>query len=264
MRHSTRLPAGTARGVGVRLAIRRAIGDAWGMNLSLRHRLPELMDQPGLDQQLHQQALDGLRRVNRVSRSAGIFWPALRALAKHSGGDGLHVLDVACGGGDVSLSLAVRARQTGIRLRIDGCDVSGVAVQHAELQAARAGVETSFFRCDVLSYPLPLGYDAVICSLFLHHLDEEQAVGLLRNMAGAARRLVLVNDLRRTRAGYVLAWVGCRLLSRSPIVHHDGPLSVRAAFSLCEVAQLAEQAGLSGASISRRWPQRFLLSWRRD
>ena len=81
-------------------------------------------------------------------------------------------------------------------------------------------------------------------------------------MKELASQRVLINDLRRTRAGYVLAWLGCRLLTRSPIVHVDGPLSVRAAFSLDEVRQLAEECGLSGATLTTHWPQRFLLDWR--
>jgi hypothetical protein len=43
----------------------------------------------------------------------------------------------------------------------------------------------------------------------------------------------------------------------------DGPLSVRAAFTIAEARQLAEEAGLHGAAISWRWPFRFLLQWRR-
>ncbi len=122
-------------------------------------------------------------------------------------------------------------------------------------------MDVPFFQLDALNDPLPEGFDVVTCSLFLHHLSEEQAVRLLRKMADAARSTILVNDLSRSRLGYALAWTGCRLLSRSPIVHHDGPASVRAAFNLAEARDLAERAGLERVSLSRRWPRRFLLSW---
>jgi len=69
--------------------------------------------------------------------------------------------------------------------------------------------------------------------------------------------------LVRTRFGYALAWAGGRLLTRSPIVHTDGPLSVRAAFTLDEFGTLAERAGLRGATFRRHWPQRFLFAWRK-
>ena len=104
----------------------------------------------------------------------------------------------------------------------------------------------------------------LISSLFLHHLDSDDAVTLMRQMSRACRQAVLINDLRRTRFGYALAVLACRLLTRSPIVHVDGPLSVRAAWSDVEVQQLAAEAGLNQPQISHHWPQRFLLSWRKQ
>ena len=118
-----------------------------------------------------------------------------------------------------------------------------------------------FFALDALAGPLPGGYDVVTCTLFLHHLGEHDAVELLREVGAAARRLVLVDDLIRSRLGYALAAVGCHLLSGSRVVRYDGPASVAGAFSLAEVKSLAERAGLTGALIETHWPQRFLLSW---
>jgi hypothetical protein len=100
-------------------------------------------------------------------------------------------------------------------------------------------------------------------ALFLHHQTEEQAVTLLRQMARISRHMVLVNDLVRGPAGYGLAWLGTRLLTRSPIVHFDGPRSVAGAFTCREALALAERAGLHGAQVAWRWPCRYLLSWRK-
>ena len=38
-------------------------------------------------------------------------------------------------------------------------------------------------------------------------------------------------------------------------------MSVAAALTCREALELAEEGGLKGATIARRWPQRFLLSW---
>jgi 2-polyprenyl-3-methyl-5-hydroxy-6-metoxy-1,4-benzoquinol methylase len=233
-------------------------------SLSSRYRQRELMDEPGLASLEHERALDGLRRVNRLSGSSGLLWRAMRGLAEERRGAGLRVLDVASGGGDVALGVARRAARAGIELTIDGCDISPTAVDHAQRQAALGGCgHLRFFQLDVLRDPLPEGYEIVICSLFLHHLSDDEAVGLLGNMSAAARVLVLVDDLRRSRLGYALAWLGCRLLTRSRIVHVDGPRSVAAAFTSAEALRLAQTAGLTGATISHHWPQRFLMRWRR-
>jgi SAM-dependent methyltransferase len=228
--------------------------------LSRRLR-PEVMDQPGLDPRLHLQALRGLRRINFWSGSAGILWPPLARLGQSLSPRPLRVLDLASGGGDVPIRLWYRAGRAGLRVVVEGCDVSPVAVEHATREAARRGADVRFFTADALDGDLPGGYDAVVCSLFLHHLTDTQAIRLLRRMAAAADRLVLVNDLVRSRAGLLLARVGTRLLSRSPVVHVDGPRSVEGAFTIEEARRLAERAGLTGATVERRWPCRFLLTW---
>jgi hypothetical protein len=101
-----------------------------------------------------------------------------------------------------------------------------------------------------------------MCSLFLHHLDENEACAFLRLMATTAG-VVLVNDLERSLANYALVFAASRIVTRSPVVHVDALRSVAAAFTLQEARQLAQDAGLSGATIVRRWPCRFLLTWER-
>ena len=234
------------------------------MSLTLeRQRRPEIMDQPDLNPERHVQALRALARINFLSASAGILWPELAALARRMAPRVPRVLDVATGGGDVPIRLWRRARRSGLELRIEGCDISPVALEHARTAAARVSAPLRFFEYDALSGPLLEGYDAVFCSLFLHHLDEEQAVTFLRRMADTASELVLVNDLERSRIGLLLAHVVGHLLTTSDVVHVDGPRSVEGAFTRQEARALAERAGLKGARVRWRWPFRWLLSWRR-
>jgi 2-polyprenyl-3-methyl-5-hydroxy-6-metoxy-1,4-benzoquinol methylase len=233
------------------------------LSLRQRRRLPEWMDRPDLSPACHVAALRGLARINWWSRSAGILWPPLAALARRLGRP-LRVLDVATGAGDVPLRLWRRAARAGLDFRIDGCDLSPTAVAYARDAADRAGAAVHFFQHDALNGAPPPGYDAVVNSLFLHHLDEAEAVTFLRRLAGAAEFLVLVNDLERSAMGLALAHVAVRLLSRSAVVHYDGPRSVMGAFTRVEALALAERAGLYEATAEWRWPFRYLLTWVRS
>ena len=233
-------------------------------SLAQRHRQPEWMDQPGIDPLAHSQALQGLRRINAFSGAVGSLFAPIRSLAQERDGRPLRVLDLACGGGDNTTALAERARREGLAVAVDGCDLSAQAVAIATRNAEERTLGSRFFQADALNDPLPNDYDVILCSLFLHHLDQNEAVALLQRMGRASRCLVLVNDLIRSPLGYGLAWVGCRLLSRSPIVHFDGPVSVQGAFRMEEVRALAAQAGLAGATVQRSWPERYLLRWRRS
>jgi 2-polyprenyl-3-methyl-5-hydroxy-6-metoxy-1,4-benzoquinol methylase len=226
-----------------------------------RHLIPEVMDRPDLDRHEHQHALAGLERINRWSASAGMLWRPIRQLLRQSSDSSLSVLDVGCGGGDVALALWRKAGAQGSTLEIQGWDLSPVAVEFAQRRAALAGAKIDFCQRDALGPDWDASYDVIMSSLFLHHLEDDQAIVLLGRMRQCARRLVLINDLRRSRFGWVLAILGTRMLSRSPVVRFDGPISVRRAFTCPEVLTLAERASMTGATIERRWPCRFLFNW---
>lgn len=222
------------------------------------------MDQPGLHPQAHQAALLGLARINTFTRSAACFFPAIRRLARQVPSRRVRILDVACGGGDTVRAISRLSRREGIDLEVHGCDISAEAVSIASEAARSEALEAQFFQADAFGAPLPGGYHLITTSLFLHHLREPDAETLLRSMAAATLDQVLVHDLIRSHLDLLLTWIGTRLLSRSPIVQIDGPLSVGGAFQLDEVAHLARAAGLVGAQITRFWPERFLLSWSRN
>lgn len=231
---------------------------------SLRKRVcePELMDDPGLDRKSHIQALRGLTRIYHASRTGATIWSVLRAEATALAGP-LRVLDIATGGGDLPLDIARRANREGRHVEVHGCDLSSTAVAYARLRARRLGSAAKFFRLDISTQPIPSGYHVITAGLFLHHLASPDAVRLLRQLSKAALSTVLVDDLRRTRLGYMLAWLATRGLSRSPVVHEDGLKSVQAAFSSAEFVRLAAEAGMSDAALIQHWPERHMLIWRR-
>ena len=231
-------------------------------SLAVRDRIPELMDDPNVDPVEHRRALAGLARINWWSRSDAILWPVLASIAQENPGRTIRVLDVATGAGDVPIKLWRRAKAAALPVAISGCDLSPTAVAIAAENAGKERADLEFFVHDVLLDPIPGRYDLVTCSLFLHHLSSEEATIVLQRMRDAADA-VAVNDLARSRTGFSLAWIGTRLLSRSKIVHFDGPASVRSAFTADEAVALAEQAGLQGATAVSRWPCRFLMTWSR-
>jgi SAM-dependent methyltransferase len=233
-------------------------------SLARRIRQPEVMDQPGLAHEEHCRALTGLARLNRVSGSVGVLWPAIAAAARTVKRP-LRVLDLATGSGDVPLGLWRRARRFGLIEEILGVDLSARAVDFARRRAGTAGADACvrFETLDALADSLPESFDVILSSLFLHHLEDRQAVALLAKMAAATRQLVLVNDLVRGRGNLLLVALGARLLTTSSVVRTDASLSVRAAFTVKELRTLAQEAGLRNAAITHRFPCRMLLAWRK-
>jgi len=231
------------------------------MNLLQRHCEPEIQDRPDLDQTLLVQALHGLERINYWCRSHQVFWPAICKLARQQNGRCLRILDVATGAGDIPVSLALQAQRAGIVAQFAGCDINPRSVTFARQHALRRSAPVQFFIWDAVTAPPPRRYDVVLCSLFLHHLADEQAIVLLKRMADAADHLVLISDLVRSAGGLAVAQVGTRLLRTSFVNRVDGARSVRSAFTLAEVRALLQRSGLDDAVIQRRWPCRFLVTW---
>lgn len=228
--------------------------------LTSRHREAELMDQPDLSPDLHTRALRGLERINRASTAARAVWrPIHDGLRRQASRREVSILDVACGAGDTLTGVARRARACGVGVSVHGCDVSATAIAYAQQRAAAQRVHGHFFQHDVLAHDLPQRFDVLTCSLFLHHLDDETAETLLTRLYAATRWLLIVCDLHRCRRGLALAWLGTRLLSRSAIVHVDGPRSVRAAFTRTEASRLAARADIPAATIEPIWPCRWRL-----
>lgn len=224
----------------------------------------ELMDDPSLNRREHQRALAGLARLNRASDAAGAIWEEVRGTAATPGHPTLSILDLATGSGDVVVGLAGLARKAGVGLDLHACDISEVALAEARHRAARAGVKIETFPLDVVRERVPGEYDVVMCSLFTHHLAEDAVVEVLYKMKAAARKMVVVSDLCRSRRTYAMAVGAAHVLSRSRVVHVDAALSVCAAFTVEEMAGLAERAGLRDASVRTSWPCRLMLTWRRE
>jgi ubiquinone/menaquinone biosynthesis C-methylase UbiE len=106
----------------------------------------------------------------------------------------------------------------------------------------------------------PNSFDVVHAALFLHHFHGPEAVQLLREMDRVSRLGIVVNDLHRHPIAYAGIWGLTRLLPVSPMVRHDGPLSVRRGFRRYELTTLFQTGGLSHPVIRWHWPFRWTCS----
>lgn len=181
-----------------------------------------------------------LREVRRLARDVEPARP-------------LHVLDVGGGTGAFAVRVARWARRAGRPARLVVADRDAATLALARRTGA-AYPEMRLVQADATALPFREGaFDVATSSLTLHHLEPDGAVAGLREMAGVARVGVVVNDLHRTRLAVALVWLVTRLVARHPYARHDGPLSVRRAYSPAELRALAEKAGIARLTI-RRYP----------
>lgn len=235
-------------------------------------RCPELMDDPGLPEAEHLHALRALGTINAVSRTAAQLAAAVSSLVPAAHPGPITVVDLACGGGDVTRSCARRLGRglAGRRIEMTGLDASSRALARARADFARDGRANRGGACSVVFAERDLvtegcpPCDIAISSLFLHHLHDHDAVALVRSLSAACRLGFVISDLVRSRLGLFLAVIGTGLLSTSRVARVDGPLSVRAARTCAEYRRLFAAAGLRDVTIRRTWPERVMITWRRE
>lgn len=204
----------------------------------------EWLDHPEVPPAELAESLAVLARLNRLGTTQALLRHVTPFLAAHRDPRPFRVLDLGTGGADIPAALARWARRRGRSVTVVGLDLQPAVLACARA-TARGLSEVRLVAGDALRPPVRAGsVDLVLCSLTLHHLPEAAVMALLRLMADLARLGFVVSDLRRSRLAWAAVWATTRLVSRNRLSRHDGPLSVRRAYTRAELAALSRAAGL--------------------
>lgn len=210
---------------------------------------PEIMDDASIQDVRMDNALRELKLVNVFLGGKSVTQQGLHTLRTTLGLDRypLSLLDIGAGGADVfddsaGLQITVLDRNT----RVCGY--------------LKARSPYSVICGDALLLPFKeRSFDIIHASLFLHHLREDHIRAMLSSCLRISRHGIIINDLRRSIFAYAGIWILTSLFSSSPMVKHDGPLSVLKGFSRNELKSMLEDCGVTNYSLHRRWAFRWLV-----
>jgi 2-polyprenyl-3-methyl-5-hydroxy-6-metoxy-1,4-benzoquinol methylase len=224
----------------------------------------ELMDRLDASPAELTRSLADIARLNRIGATQTMQRHVAPFLARQRAGETLRILDVGTGAADIPLALVRWARRRGHRVRIVALEVHPTILRYAA-RALAGTPEVHLVAGNALEAPIrPGSVDVALCSLVLHHLPEEAVVGLLGRLAELARLGFVVSDFRRGRLAWAAVWLATRAVSRNRMTRHDGPLSVRRAYTLEELAGLARRAGLPDIRWHRASAFRQVGVWTRS
>jgi ubiquinone/menaquinone biosynthesis C-methylase UbiE len=134
---------------------------------------------------------EGKARLSVLSAALG---PSTGALLEAAGvREGMHCLDLGCGGGDVALAIARMVTASG---SVVGIDVDAVKIDLARADAVDAGIGHIDYQVgDALGFDAQDAYDVVYARLLLTHLADPET--MLARMVGATKPggVVVVEDL---------------------------------------------------------------------
>ena len=190
--------------------------------------VPELLDTDAGTPREVATSLEDLRRLNLWFGGVHTMANLLKRVAQRRHLKELSWVDVAGGEGYV-------ATQTQRSLARSGTAVHPVILDRApthlgDIHPAVCGDATALpFRDN--------SFDAVGCSLFLHHLEPDEIVRFAREGLRVARHAFLIHDLRRHPMHLILSYLGLPLY-RSRLTRHDAIASVRRAYTVEEIREM--------------------------
>jgi ubiquinone/menaquinone biosynthesis C-methylase UbiE len=185
-------------------------------------------------------ALCAIGRVNRLYGGNRMHKRLFQRVCSKFNSKKLQVLEVASGYADVLQAASLMLKKQNIALEISLLDrcahhLPQMRNWHKDLNPP------ALMTGDALAIPLAdNSVDIVSCCLFLHHLSVDEARTFLREALRVSRVAVLINDVERKRVNYLLSQLQT-LVDPSRLSRHDGPASVRQAYTYAEMQDLLQE-----------------------
>jgi SAM-dependent methyltransferase len=217
----------------------------------------ELLDASGINRGLLFKNLKELDILNRTTGGHGISLKGIKQLITDHHKT-YHLVDLGCGSGDSLKVIADWARLNHFKVRLTGIDKNSDAIDYLKIHCGRYA-EITGVTADYLDY---LRHEEIIdivhCSLFCHHLNDQELLQLFVHFSQNVKSGFIINDLHRHWLAYYSAWIFTRLLGGTKLAKNDGPVSVLRGFTYDEFALLLNKANISDYAIQKSM-FRFLI-----
>ena len=166
----------------------------------------------------------------------------LNYIEELAGMEGKTIIDVGCGGGILSESMAASGAN------VTGIDLSEKALKVAKLHLLESGQQVDYRKITVesLAEEKPQHYDIVTCMEMLEHVPDPMSV--IQSCANLVKPggWVFFSTINRNPKSYVYAIIGAEyVLNLLPRGTHEYAKFIKPA----ELARMARNAGLTGEKI---------------
>jgi 2-polyprenyl-3-methyl-5-hydroxy-6-metoxy-1,4-benzoquinol methylase len=232
------------------------------LKLDHRSNAKECIDGPDMDPKTLRQTYNQVKIINVYTLG---YWPTMSAvgyfLAKYGEKRKIKILDIGCGDGQTLRRIDDFARHRDFSLELTGIDLNREVIS-AAVELTSPGI--NFKHGDILANNGNESYDLIINSLTMHHLSDQEIVGLMQWMRDHSRIGWFISDLHRHQIAYYFIKCFNKLFGFNQLVCHDAPLSVARSFRYHEWIDLLDQAGINLEHIKISWYPNFRYGIRYD
>jgi len=218
----------------------------------------ELLDESNIPHSLLYKNLKELDILNKITGGHAISLKGIKKLVTdHS--KIYHILDLGCGSGEILKIIADWARANNYQVRLTGLDKNPSVIDYLKVNCANY-LEITGITADYQEY-LNKGeeIDIVHCSLFCHHLKDDELLNLFIYFRKYVKTGFIINDLHRHKLVYYSALIFTRLLNGTKLAKNDGPISVLRGFKSNELIYLLNKANITNYSIQKERLFRYLV-----
>lgn len=225
---------------------------------SSRSSESELMDAPDIPRELLFQNLRELGLINKTLGGHAITLSGIQKLITDKNKT-YTIIDIGCGGGDAMKEIAAWAGKNGYDVKLTGVDMNADCIAFMQKSCGEYP-QIEGIVMDYRDYlKINTNVDIIHCSLFCHHLKEEELTELFQYMHRYARIGFVINDLQRHWFAYYSIKFLTRIFKGSVLVKNDAPVSVLRGFKRNELQELLQKAKVPHATINWKWAFRYLV-----
>jgi len=227
-----------------------------GINTKHRSQAIEIMDDLEMEGDLLIDTLDKLGSINYWLGGNQVALSGLKKLLKSYPNEKVFsIIDLGCGHGDILRIVADFGRKNGYQFKLVGVDANQATIDYAN-ELSKDYPEISFAKQDVLSKEFANErYDIALCTLFLHHFDDEVALNFLQTILNNANKGLIVNDLHRHKLAYYL-FNFLTLFINNDMIRNDGLISILKGFKRKDLENFAKKLDCK-STIKWKWAFRY-------
>lgn len=208
----------------------------------IRDTRSEQIDNLSLNgKQLHL-TLKSLAWINQYfGNRQNIIQPVLNVIRENPQIKHFHIVDLACGGGDMLLILAGTLASRGISFSMTGIDGNEYSLKYAQ-EKSGAYPTIHYLQADILNpeFRIP-ACDILISSHFIYHYSATALINFFESNMPLVRLVFINSGLERNVwASRLFHWFGF-LLPINAIAKKDGLIAIRRAFTKIELLTILEQ-----------------------